>query len=173
MSPMANTDITYKVTALYLLYISKVPLSLALICEFFVKRNYRDYFNTVSIIGELSSSKLIDAEITNNITLYSINEAGISTLMPMTDHISNKIKADITEFLKANDISIKETKSLYADYDNSPTGGYILHLMATEENLTIIDLKLNIGNENIAKSICTNWKLNYRKIYDILMDNLI
>ena len=169
---MANTDITYKVAALYLLYLSKSPLSLALICEFFVKGNYRDYFNTVSIIGELADSHLIDTEITNNITLYSINESGISTLMPMTDHISNKMKADITEFLNINDISIKETKNIYADYDSSPFGGYTVHLMTTEDEVIVIDLKLNVGSENIAKSICTNWKLNYKKTYDMLMDNL-
>lgn len=170
---MSNVDILYKVIALYLLDKSNAPLSNSALCEFFVKGNYTDYFNAASVIGELADSKLITAHSTNNITLYEITESGKDTLFPMLDRIGPEIRDEVENYLTENQVSFRQSRELISDYDRSTFGGFTVHLRALEESMPVIDLQLHVANETIAKSICTNWKLNYEKTHEALMESLI
>lgn len=170
---MSETNILFKLIGLYLLDKSNIPLSNSAICRFFVQGNYTDYFNAVSIIGDLEKNSLIDKQTSNNNTLFSINEKGRKTLYDMDDRIGKKIRNEVSKYLEDNKISFKESAEVYANYCKSTYGGYLINLRATFDNTPVINLEFHIGSESQAKSICTNWKNNYEKVYEILMDNLI
>lgn len=167
---MANSDVLFKVIALYLLNRAGGSLSNAHICEFFVSKNYTDYFSTLSVIGDLGNSGLIDTDETHNTTVYTINESGMETLSALKDKLSTTTKEEVEEYLKANEISLKETKELKSYYDKASMGGFVVTLKLLEENVTLLDVNLHVGSEIQAKSICTNWKNNYEKVYESLMD---
>lgn len=170
---MVNTDILYKVIALYILNKSAIPLKNSAICEFFVNKNYTDYFTALSIINNLGESGLIDTKTSNNVTTHTINEKGRSTLEPMLDRLSAETKSEVEEYLSINHVEFKRSKDLYANYDTSGFGGFMVHLVANEDNKPIIDLNFHVGSEVQAKSICTNWRNNYEAVFDFLMENLL
>lgn len=167
---MANSDVLFKVIALYLLDKAGGALSNAQICEFFVSKNYTDYFSTLSVIGDLINSKLIDADESHNTTIYTVNEGGLETLSALKERISSATRLEVEEYLKTNEISFKETRDVKSYYDKSSMGGFVVNLKLLEENLTLLDINLHVGSEVQAKSICTNWKNNYEKVYESLMD---
>lgn len=167
---MANSDVLFKVIALYLLNRAGGSLSNAHICEFFVSKNYTDYFSTLSVIGDLGNSKLIDTDESHNTTVYSINEAGTETLSALKDKLSTTTKEEVDDYLKEKEIALRESKELKSYYDKASMGGYVVSLKLLEDNVTLLDINLHVSSEIQAKSICTNWKNNYEKVYESLMD---
>lgn len=167
---MANSDILLKVIALYLLDRAKGALSNAHICEFFVSGNYTDYFSTLALINELSENGLINTNESHNTTSYDITDSGKETLLALKDKVGPTVREEIDNFLKQNEIAFRKTRELKSYYDKSSYGGYIVTLKALDENKPIIDINFHVGSEILAKSICTNWKNNYEKVYEAIMD---
>ena len=62
---MAEPFTIYKLTILYMLDKSGFPLTNTQISNFFLEKEYTDYFSIQEVIGELTDSELIKAESTH------------------------------------------------------------------------------------------------------------
>lgn len=77
---MAEPATLYKLIILHMLEHIDFPLSNAQISDFFLDREYTDYFTIQQVIHDLMDSGLVRTENTHNSTRYIITPAGKETL---------------------------------------------------------------------------------------------
>ena len=95
---MAEPATLYKLIILHMLEHIDFPLSNAQISDFFLDREYTDYFTIQQVIHDLMDSGLVRTENTHNSTRYIITPAGKETLHFFHDKISPSIEEDIAAY---------------------------------------------------------------------------
>lgn len=170
---MAEPLTTYKLMILALLRDSDSPLSGTQLSDFFLEKDYTNYFTVQEALHELDENAFIKKEATHNNTRYSITPAGAETLSFFSDKLSAGIFEDIREYLRANQVSIRETASVLADYYKAPGGQYAVRCQLREREKPRIDLTITVPSREIAEAICDNWKQQSESVYEYLMDLLV
>lgn len=170
---MAEPNIIYKITVLRLLSKVDENLSNAQIVQFFLDKEYTDYFTIQQVISDLEDARLVASDISHNNTLYTLTPDGAHTLELMHDKISSAIEEDITDYLEKNEIEIKNDNALTANYDKSTGGGYIVHCKYIQDKHVMLDIAMHVATVQQAETICNNWKARHEDVYMSLMDTLI
>lgn len=170
---MAEPLTTYKLMILALLRDSDSPLSGTQLSDFFLEKDYTNYFTVQEALHELDENAFVKKEATHNNTRYSITPAGAETLSFFSDKLSAGIFEDIREYLRANQISIRETASVLADYYKAPGDQYAVRCQLREREKPRIDLTITVPSREIAEAICDNWKQQSESVYEYLMDLLV
>lgn len=170
---MAEPLTTYKLMILALLECSDAPLSGPQLCDFFLEKEYTNYFTVQEALHELDESAFIKKEATHNNTRYSITPAGTQTLSFFLDKLSEGIHSDIREYLNANQLAIREEASILADYYKAPGEQFAVRCQLKEKEHPRIDLTITVPNQEIAEAICDNWKQQSEHVYEYLMDLLV
>ena len=91
---MAEPNMIYKISVLLLLSKVDIPLSNAQIVQFFLDKEYTDYFTIQQVISDLEEAHLVSLSQSHNNTLYSLTDEGSQTLSLMRDKVSSAIEAD-------------------------------------------------------------------------------
>lgn len=170
---MAEPLTTYKLMILALLDSSEAPLSGPQLSDFFLEKEYTNYFTVQETLHELDEGAFIKKEQTHNNTRYSITPAGKQTLSFFSDKLSGGIQEDIREYLCANRLAIRETAAVLADYYKAPADQYAVRCQLKEKEHPRIDLTITVPNREIAEAICDNWKKQSEHVYEYLMDLLV
>ena len=87
----------YKLMNLYMLKQVNFPLTYAQISDFFLSREYTDYFTLQQALTELLEAGLARSETIHNSTRYEITREGEETLSFFGKKISPAIIEDIDE----------------------------------------------------------------------------
>ena len=156
---MAEPFTIYKLTILYMLDKAGFPLSNTQISNFFLEKEYTDYFRVQEVIGDLVNADLINFESTHSNTQYTLTAAGKETLGFFKDKITDGIESDV--------------KSFFTDYYRTTDRKYAVRCQVRSESTTIIDLTLSVGTKEQAEAICSNWKNQNEDVYAYLMDMLL
>ncbi len=170
---MAEPNMIYKITVLSLLSKVESSLSNAQLVQFFLDKEYTDYFSIQQVISDLEDAEFIRAENTHNNTLYYLTQEGEHTLQLMRDKLTPAIEEDIINYLGDINLAIKIDNALTADYDKAVGGGYIVHCKFIQNKQVMLDLTLHADSLAQAETICNNWKARHEDVYMSLMDTLI
>lgn len=163
----------YKLIVLFILDKVDFPLTNAQMTGFILDKEYTNFFNIQQAISELKEAELVTAETIRNSTLYKITDTGRETLTFFGDDISDAIKKDIISYLKESKYDLRQEVSLLADYYPAKKNEYIAHCVAKERNSNMIELSLNVPSEELAISICNNWREKSQEVYAFLMKTLM
>lgn len=170
---MAEPFTIYKLTILYMLDKAGFPLTNTQISNFFLEKEYTDYFRVQEVIGELTDASLINSESTHSNTQYSLTAAGKETLGFFKDKISDGIANDVKEFFQKNKMELKMENSILADYYKTTDRRYDVRCQVRSDGHNIIDLTLSVKTREQAEAICNNWKNQNDDVYAYLMDILL
>ena len=170
---MAEPFTIYKLTILYMLDKAGFPLSNTQISNFFLEKEYTDYFRVQEVIGDLVNADLINFESTHSNTQYTLTAAGKETLGFFKDKITDGIESDVESFFTDNKLEFRQENSILADYYRTTDRKYAVRCQVRSESTTIIDLTLSVGTKEQAEAICSNWKNQNEDVYAYLMDMLL
>jgi len=170
---MAEPITIYKLTILYLLSKSGFPLSNTQLSNFFLEKNYTDYFQIQEVLADLVDNEMISHESTHSNTQYSITAKGQETLNFFQKKITDGIKTDVTAFFKENQLELKQENSLLANFDKTTSQDYAVRCQLRNNDRNLIDLTLLVSTKEQAVAICENWKKQNEDIYIYLMDILL
>lgn len=170
---MAEPNMIYKISVLLLLSKVDSPLSNAQIVQFYLDKEYTDYFTIQQVISDLEDSNLIEVNQSHNNTLYTLTTEGQHTLELMHDKITPAIEEDIVSYLKENKLEIRNDNALSANYDKATGGGYIVHCKYIQDKQVLLDLSIHTSSIHQAETICNNWRARHEDVYMSLMDTLI
>ncbi len=170
---MAEPLTTYKLMILALLERAETPLLGSQLCDFFLEKEYTNYFTVQEALHELDEGAFIKKESTHSNTHYSITPAGSQTLSFFSDKLSSGIHADIDEYLRENQLAIREATSVLADYYRAPGEQFSVRCQLRERSQPRIDLTITVPSEELAVAICDNWKQQSGHVYEYLMDLLV
>lgn len=170
---MAEPFTIYKLTILYMLDKAGFPLSNTQISNFFLEKEYTDYFRIQEVIGNLVDSNLVQAQVTHANTQYQLTAAGKETLGFFKDKITDGIEQDVKLFFDENKLEFRLENSVTADYYKTTNQNYEVRCRVRSDGRNIIDLTLSVQTKEQAEAICDHWKTNNEEVYAYLMDNLL
>lgn len=162
----------YKLIVLYMLNRVDFPLTRTQISDFILEREYTNFLTLQQVIGELIDAGLVSAETIRNRTQLILTGDGTQTLAFFENQISGTIKAEIDDYLRDNEIALRNETSILADYYKSTSGEYEAHLVAKDKGIHLIDITLSVPLEETAASICDNWQKKNQEIYQYLVREL-
>jgi predicted transcriptional regulator len=161
-----------KLLLLYLFSKINLPISNNQITEIILKNNLMDYFTLQQYITELSASKFLVTIDYEGKQRLKITESGSNVLNLFDNRISPSKKDLIDTFIKENIDTIKKQMTISADY-TIEGDNYIVNLKATENDIMLMDLKVNVASIKQANELCTKWKNNSSDIYTNIISLLI
>ena len=162
---MSDPLTLYKLIVLYMLNRVSFPLTAAQISDFILTREYTNFLTLQQVIRELTDTGLVDARTVRNRTQLLLTKDGKQTLDFFFQQISASIRQEIDEYLKENEMELRNEVSILADYYKSTSGEYEAHLKAKEGNVTLVDLIISVPVEETAAAICDNWQKKNQEIY--------
>ena len=169
---MSDPLTLYTLIVLYMLNRVSFPLTAAQISDFILTREYTNFLTLQQVIRELTDTGLVDARTVRNRTQLLLTKDGKQTLDFFSQQISASIRQEIDEYLKENEMELRNEVSILADYYKSTSGEYEAHLKAKEGNVTLVDLIISVPVEETAAAICDNWQKKNQEIYQYLIEQL-
>ena len=158
----------YKLIVLYLLNKVSFPLTMAQVSDLILEKEYTSYLTLQQVINELAQAGLITAKTLVNRTHPQITEEGRNTLSYFENRISDAIKTDIGEYLKKNELEMRNESSIQSNYYKAVNGEFETELTAVDKDVNLVTIRLTVPTEELAISICENWQKNNREIYQYL-----
>ncbi len=158
---------------LYILNKVKFPINTSQLFDFFLEREYTNYFTLQEALTELVEAKFIHTEITHNKTFYKITETGVETIGFFNGDISPLIREEINQYLNDSYSKMQSDTSIKTDYYKNKNNEYDVRLQVLENNATLVDLTLVVPTQKIAEGITENWKNKNQDIYAYLMQQLL
>lgn len=158
-----------------LLFIDTIdfPLTNIQITEFFIKKYIMSYFDLQQLLSELVESDHLDFMKGRHNDYYSISKIGKQALALFKNRIDEYTKEIIFEYAEANRDRIKKESQLSSNYTRLDDNNYEVSLCVLEDDITLLDLKLNVINIKQAKSICSHWDSKAPEVYKKIMESLI
>lgn len=170
---MSETLTLYKLIILKMLSLVDHPLTNSQISEFILEKEYTNYFTLQQVLCEVEETGLVTRSSNRNSSLYHITEAGRDTLHYFGNKISDAICQDIEDYLKKNDVELREAFLTTADYYPGSSNDYLVRCQVREQNSTLMDLTLSVPSEKQAVSMCNHWQGKSQEIYAWLMQQLL
>ncbi|MCR5656734.1 MAG: DUF4364 family protein [Butyrivibrio sp.] len=163
----------YKMIVLYMLRRSDNRLSKAQIYDFILENEYTNFLTLQEVFAEMAESELITETEVGNRTYLSMTSAGEETLGFFSNRINPAIREQIDTFFKENGMKIREESSINAYYKKTGENEYEVHLSATEGGKSLIDISIPFWTEEMAQTVCDNWKRKNQDIYQYLIKELM
>ena len=170
---MAEPVTLYKLMILYMLDRVNMPLTGAQFQDFFLTREYTNYFSLQQALSELEQAGLLKKEELHSSTRYEITGDGTQTLGFFGKKISQEIRNDIDSFLRENHLKIYEEVSVISDYYRTEGSDYTVHCEVREGKSNMIALDLSVPDEETARHMSSRWKEKSEAIYTFLMAQLM
>ena len=163
----------YKLIVLYMLDRVNFPLTNAQVSDFILEREYTNYLTLQQVINELLDARMITSRTILNRTHLSITPEGRETLLFFQNRINHGIKKDIDGYFRENEYVLRNEVSVLGDYYyRAGIGEYETHPVAKDRGVNLVDIRMIVPTEEIAKNICDNWEKKNQDIYQYLTAQL-
>lgn len=163
----------YKLMVLYMLKKVNFPLSNAQMSDFFLNKEYTNYFTFQQVLNELLESNLIRVETIRNTSRYEMTKEGDEVLYYFGNKISEAIAEDMDQFLKDNKFKLRNETGIVSDYYKASDHDYVVHCQVREGKSVLLEVNVTVPGEEQASVMCDNWKNHSQEIYAYIMKNLM
>lgn len=170
---LQETTMLYKLTILYLLSRVDYPISNNSLSNFLLQNDFTDYFNLQQIMGELIDDGYVVRETVRNKTLYRISDSGSSTIKLLDRELSSAMKKDIRDYIRANDMELKDDISIMAHYYQTGVDHYTANMYMEEAGEKILEINISAPTEAEAEKLCSHWSAASETLYPIIMKELL
>lgn len=173
MMDQINNIAENKLIILYYMKALNIPLTNPQITQFFLENNIIPYFDLQQYLSELIDTDLLNYLETRNKYFYSISSAGIKTLSFFEYRIDDSLKYKMDRYAKENRNRLRKESQITSEYKKLSDGQYIVTCRVMEQDMVLLELKLNVADSNQAKRMCENWLNKAPEIYKNIMSALI
>ena len=167
-----NTSTLYKMIILYMLKKVTFPLSNSQITNFLLDHEYTTYFHIQQTIHDLMDTHLILERKQGNSICYEITPEGQKTLSYFEKNMSDSIRLEVDSYILEKGYEMRNENSITAEYYRTPEQEYTVQLGVLEKNAPLIQLKITVPTEEMAKNLCHKWPKRSQEIYASVMTSL-
>ncbi len=169
--------VTNKLIILFCLDKMEMPLTESSIIEICsVKNNWVNYMDCLDLLYQLTEAKLIyKTECKEKEMRYSLTFEGRECLSYFYKRIPMNLREEITQYSKANRLSIKQAQEYYANYADADDGSYLVTLRIYESLISapLFEINIKAPTRQSAEEACKKWKQSAPSIYEHIFDSLI
>lgn len=169
--------VTNKLIILFVMDKMEMPLtenSIIELCS--VKNNWVNYMDCLDLLYQLSESKLIyKIECKEGEMRYTLTVEGRDCLSYFYKRVPNTLRDEITQYCKANRLSIKQSQEYYANYTDADDGSYLVTMRIYENliNTPLFEIKIKAPTRQAAEEACKKWRQCAPNTYEYIFDTLI
>lgn len=170
---MTSPITVYKLIVLYMLDRIEEPISNSAISDFLLGNDLtNNYISVQQALYELEQSGLVTSETMGSRTLIRITGEGREALTFFVNDLNPEIRREVAEFLRANGMRLRSDAETAARYYRRITGDYEVQLSVGEKNVPLVDIRLNVPTEEMARTMQQSWLHKNQEIYRYLMEIL-
>jgi predicted transcriptional regulator len=168
-----NNDLAEnKLLILYFVGVLDIPLTNSQITQYFLENNLMNYFDLQQYLSELVSADFLNCMEARSKHFYSITSKGSETLDFFKRRISFSLREAISIFAEENRSRLKKESQISAEYTRLSDESYEVACRVMEQDLILLELKINVPTKSQAKIISANWKSKAPEIYKTIMKYL-
>lgn len=149
------------------------PLSNSQMSDFFLEKDYTNYFTFQQVISELVDTKLISVKTERNTSRYQITKEGEEALYFFGNNLSEALVNDIDDFLKDKKYALRNKNGITADFYKNSYQEYIVQCRVKEGETMLIELNLSVPSQEQAELICDQWEQKSEDIYAYVVQQLM
>ena len=123
-------------------------------------------------IHDLMDTHLILERKQGNSICYEITPEGQKTLSYFEKNMSDSIRLEVDSYILEKGYEMRNENSITAEYYRTPEQEYTVQLGVLEKNAPLIQLKITVPTEEMAKNLCHNWPKRSQEIYASVMTSL-
>ncbi len=123
-------------------------------------------------IQRLVKQKFLHLESRGREKIYSLTPDGRGCLANFYSRIPESLRQEISDYVKTNRMSYKRQQEYKHTYYKNRDGTYTVWLRVVEPSATLLELKLVVANNRMAKFIHENWEKKAASVYMNLHDQL-
>ena len=169
-----DNNIVNKLTVLFFIDKMDVPLTEGTILEVCYYQNpWLEYMDCIQALNQLSDSGFVYKTTHENTVYYSITPDGRSCLSHFYSRVPSSVRADIAEFVKENRALYRRKQEYSNSYRLNADKTYTCTLKIVDSMKTTLDLKINVANKEVAKSVAKKWENKAAQIYTMLYEQLV
>lgn len=175
---MANYDaVTNKLIILFVMDKMEMPLtekSIIEICS--ITNDWVNYMDCLDLLFQLSESKLIyKTECKEDEMRYSLTFEGRDCLSYFYKKIPVELRDAITDFSKANRLSIKQSQEYYANYTDADDGSYLVTMRIYENLIStpLFEIQIKAPTRQSAEEACKKWRQSAPNIYEYIYEKFV
>ena len=174
---MSYDAITNKVIILFVMEKMEMPLtenSIIEICS--VKNTWINYMDCLDLLYQLSESKLIyKVECKEGEMRYDLASEGRNCLSYFYKRVPIALRDEMTEYCRANRLSIKQSQEYYANYTDADDGSYLVTMRIYESLISkqLFEIKTKAPTRQSAEEACKKWRQIAPNIYEYIYEKLI
>ena len=87
-------------------------------------------------------------------------------------NMSDSIRLEVDSYIVEKGYEMRNENSITAEYYRTPEQEYTVQLGVLEKNAPLIQLKITVPTEEMAKNLCHNWPKRSQEIYASVMTSL-
>ncbi|WP_053956121.1 DUF4364 family protein [Inediibacterium massiliense] len=163
----------HKLILLYIFDKFSMALTNGQITQFVMEKDYMNYFLLQQFLGELVNTGMLEYSKNSDNFFYVLTEKGRRTLQYFKNRLSNDLIEQLDQSIEQKKQILLKEMQVMADYSKNGENEYIVDLKVIENNIMLIDLKLNVVSNKHAKQICEKWKKEAPNIYGDIIGLLI
>ena len=162
-----------KLIILYMLNKAGNPVLKTHVFSFIMDNDYTNYFTLMQACTELCDNGLAETRIIMNGPHLAILDDGVETLSSFSDRISQPIKDDINNYLKACNLETKSSLNVNTNYYKASRNEFVAELNLKEEGSELLTLSISMPTEDSARAMCEPFDGKSEELYDLIVDKLL
>ena len=167
-SPLA----VYKLIILYLLDKMGGEIAMDRLSSFLLEKGFVNFVSLLQTYAEIEQSGLVRSRVSGDRCYYSITEEGRQTLKMFRTDLSEEIRRQSDNFLRAEGVALRGDQSVRSDCVPAEDGMYNAVLKVLEKGSPVLEIRIQVPDKSLAEEICRKWPSKNEKIYNSLIENL-
>lgn len=150
-----------------------IPITNAMIVDTVLTHSFVEYIDIMQYLHDLTEAQMVTYYIENEVRYYSLTQKGKDTVGYFATKIPFTVRERLFETAKRNAKKFLNDQSIQATYEKLNDFEYNVILKIVERGSDMFNLKLTVGSESVAKSMCGRFQRDPQKFYTTVFSLLI
>ena len=168
-----DDKIDVKLIALFIVDNFKMAVPSFCIVDILTLLPFVNYFDLQQQLAELEQEEFVTYYIEDNARYYSLTDRGKEALEYFSLRIPKTVRERILRAIKLKVKELKASLGIRADYKKINDIEYGVSLGISEGNSELFGVTLSVGDEIMAKKVCTAFKEDPQALYSEILSVLL
>ena len=173
MPIFAHGETKDKLSILFFMRCADLDLMREQIHRAMVENECMSYFDFQTSMYELEEDGLIAAIPRAFGQAYRVSARGESTLSMFEESLPFSLRERLQSYADFARETMRLETQLQTSMEELPSGAYMVHLKAVEQNSVVLDIGMKLASRNMAQRVRSNWEQASPEIYTFLLNNLL
>ena len=162
-----------KLTILYYLGVSKIEITREQLYRVMVENDTMNFFDFQACMHELEEDAFIAALPKSFGQVYRLSVRGADVLEQFVESLPVSLRERLERYAREHREEMLLQTQIVSDMEELPSGGYLVHLRALENNAAVMELTMRVATRDMAQRMRANWEKESEPLYAHLLTTLL